>query len=144
MRALSLVAAVSLAACGAAPLVQDAGIADAGPVIHDCTAADSVDRTSATADRRIGFGTALGSGAVSYSPSCIVIATGQSVTFVGNFNTHPLVGGQFNGDAGSPNNPIGRHDTGNADLPIAFATAGLFPFYCDLHAPTMVGVVKVQ
>lgn len=114
------------------------------PTIHDCTTADCVDRSAATAERKIGFGTALGSPALNYAPRCLTIAAGQTVTFVGNFNTHPLVGGQYNGDGGSPNNPMGRHDMGSTDLPVTFSTAGSYPFFCDLHAPTMVGVVRVQ
>ncbi len=142
MKRLVGFAVSALLGCGGGTTVLDAGVIT--PVIHDCTAAAYVDRSDAGADRRVGFGTALGSNAVGYSPSCIVIAAGQSVTFVGNFNTHPLVGGEYGADGGTSNNPIGRHDTGTADLPIGFPSAGLYPFYCDLHAPTMVGVVKVQ
>ena len=145
---LTSIALLALCACGGNGVPPDGGSPhDAGAsfeVIHGCERADFVDRTAASGDRKVGFGTALGSPAVGYSPNCITVAAGQSVTFVGSFNSHPLVGGEYLGDAGSPNNPIGRHDTGSTDLPIAFSSAGLYPFYCDLHAPTMVGVVQVQ
>ena len=115
-----------------------------GPVIHGCDDASYFARTGASDDRRIGFGTALGSGAVGYAPKCLTIAAGQSVTFVGDFSTHPLVPGEYAGDAGTPGNPIPSQRSGSVDLSVTFSSAGYFPYYCDLHAPTMVGVVHVQ
>lgn len=108
------------------------------PVIHGCT--DYV----TTAERRVSFGTANDSPALGYAPKCLTISVGQSVTFVGNFNTHPLVPGAFNSDAGSSGNPIERRATGSDAFVVTFDAPGLFPYFCDLHAPTMTGVVQVR
>ncbi len=150
---MTLGVALVLAGCGAMTAgTNDAGTAvtdggsggfDGGvPTIHGCTAASYVDRR--TGSREIGFGTALNSPAIGYSPSCMIISAGQSATFVGSFNTHPLVGGQYMGSAGTTPNPIGRHDTGSANVTVTFAQPGLYPFYCDYHAPSMVGAISVQ
>src|SRR5262245_56348205 len=45
------------------------------PSVNGCTTADAVDRTKPTADRTVEFGSYF------YSPQCIRIAAGQSVTF---------------------------------------------------------------
>ena len=112
------------------------------PSLHGCASTSFVDRRAGSRD--IGFGTSLGSPALGYSPNCMIIAAGQSAKWVGNFDTHPLVGGEHNGTAGTMPNPIGRHDTGSAAVEVTFGTAGLYPYYCDYHAPTMVGVIWVQ
>lgn len=136
MRALmtSLMFVTALAGCGGPTVTPDAGV----PVIHGCT--DYV----VTAERRVSFGTANDSPALGYAPKCLTISVGQSVTFAGNFNTHPLVPGAFNSDAGTSGNPIARKDTGADDSVVTFDAPGLFPYFCDLHAPTMVGVVQVR
>ncbi|PZR12841.1 MAG: hypothetical protein DI536_14885 [Archangium gephyra] len=130
---------VALAACGEPVTKPDGGSVE---VIHNCT--EYVDRSAEGAARQVSFGSANDSPALGYAPKCITIARGQSVTFSGNFNTHPLSPGAFNADAGSPGNPITRKDTGADDLVVVFPEAGLYPYYCDLHAPTMVGVVQVR
>lgn len=116
---------------------------DAGPpAIHGCSASSFIDRR--TGSRDIGFGTELGSPALGYTPQCMIISVGQSAKWVGNFSTHPLVGGEYNGTAGTTPNPIARHDTGSTPVEVTFNAAGLYPYYCDYHAPTMVGVIWVQ
>ena len=148
MRTISLFAALTCVGCGAAQSTIDAGAtpgADAGAVaqtIHGCTSSAYVD--GRTGDRQIGFGTALGSPALGYSPNCLIISAGQTVTWVGNFSVHPLVGGEYRGDAGTSPTPIVRVDTGSDPKAVTFATPGLYPYYCDNHAPTMEGVVWVQ
>lgn len=135
----SLLIVLALAGCGsAAP-----GPAP-GPVLHECDDAAYLDKSEVSADRRIGFGTALGSGPVNYAPKCMTIAKGQSVTFVGDFSTHPLVPGEYAGDGGTAGSPITEQRSGATDYAVAFPAAGYFPYYCDLHAPTMVGVVHVK
>lgn len=106
------------------------------PELQGCTAADWVDRSAPSADRRVGFGTQLGSSAVGYAPRCLRIAPGQTVTFVGNFGAHPLA-------PTSTPNPIPAKDSGGDDLPVTFPGAGGYPYHCTLHAPTMVGAVWV-
>ncbi|MGV3621333.1 MAG: hypothetical protein ACO1OB_10980, partial [Archangium sp.] len=102
---------ILLVACGESVTTPDAG--PGVEVIHGCT--EYADRSAAGAERRVSFGSANDSPALGYAPKCITVARGQSVTFTGNFNTHPLAPGAFNSDAGSPGNPITRKDTGADD-----------------------------
>ncbi len=128
MRAAILI----LAACAAV------GCGAATPTAPGCSTSDWVDRSAASADRRVGFGNQLGSSAVGYAPACIQIAAGQSVTFVGDFGTHPLV------PAGGTANPIPNKDSGNQDTAVQFDSAGTYAYACSLHEPTMVGAVWVK
>jgi plastocyanin len=79
----------------------------------------------------------------SYSPKCIRIAAGQSITFTGDFSFHPLVGGQ--NDVSDPQSPIGSTSSGLMKT-VAFPAAGTFPFYCDEHVLSfgMTGAVFVD
>jgi plastocyanin len=112
--------------------------------LNGCDEADYADRTDAAMDRRIGFGSALNSPAFGYSPACITISVGQSVTFVGNFASHPLVPGTVSGGGASANNPIQAQRSGSADYMVSFPTAGSYPYFCDVHKPGMAGVVRVR
>lgn len=142
--ACALVASLSVAAAGC-------GTDSAPGEYNNCSAAMFVDRSAAGASRTVGYGGALGSGLFAYSPSCITIAAGQTVTFSGgtttNFGVHPLAPGVLNAlTAGSPNNPIPRLSDGSrAETTVTFPTAGTYPFVCEAHASAgMVGVVHVQ
>lgn len=118
--------------------------ADSGaPVatIHGCTAAMYVDRGGAGDTRTIAFGGIQGS---SYSPKCMTVAVGQTVTFAGPFNSHPLRGGSVAGDpAGASSNPITNTDTGS-DATFTFTSPGLYPYFCQFHQPGMAGVIQVR
>jgi plastocyanin len=118
----------------------DAGV----ETLHGCDASKYADRSAAAADRRIGFGTALESPALGYSPACMTITAGQSVTFVGSFSTHPLAPGEFQGNRGTLPTPIERRTSGQEDAVFTFSSPGLYPYYCESHAPTMVGVIRVR
>ena len=77
--------------------------------------------------------------AFKYSPACLKVTAGTMVTIEGS-TTHPL-SGLANGSA---NNPI---PTGGKTAPqtVTFATAGFYPYQCDIHASIgMKGVVWVQ
>lgn len=127
---------------------------DAGPVYNGCTAAMFVDRTAASAARTVGFGGAEGSGALAYAPRCMTVSAGQTVTFTGSgpsaFGGHPLSPGVVsNGSTpanpmgGSPGNPIPRTTAGQM-ITVTFPTAGLYPYDCELHEPSMSGVILVR
>ena len=136
---------VSIGCGGMAPSgTTDAGSSapvDAGSVetVHGCTTSAYANRS--TGAREIAFGSAAG---LAYSPKCMSISAGQTVTFKGDFNTHPLVGGMYMGSVGTTPTPIMRRDTGSTDYTVTFATAGLYPYFCDYHAPTMVGAIWVN
>jgi plastocyanin len=81
-------------------------------------------------------------GGLKYSPACIKIAKGSSVTFSGSFMNHPLSGGT----SGTPDasSPITHTMTGtSADF--TFSEAGTFPYYCDFHFSSgMEGAIFVE
>jgi plastocyanin len=135
-----LVLAAATSSCGS----------DEAGTFNSCTEASFVDRTAAAASRVIGYGGASGSGPFTYSPACITIAAGQTVTFSGgtssSFGLHPLSPGVLNTpSAGSAGNPIPRTTDGNTrELTVLFPAAGTFPYICEAHAPGMSGVVRVR
>jgi len=138
-----------LTACGdeAAPGVT-------GPALNGCRSEDYVDLRGASDDRTVGFGGGRGSGPFDYLPRCVVIAPGQSLTFeggtAGTFNVHPLAPGALSDtgvslDAGTEPNPIPRlGDGAGSRATVAFPTAGIYPYHCEYHRPSMAGMVVVR
>lgn len=117
-------------------------VTDAGVVFNDCTEAKFVDK-KAENNTTVNFGGSLGQ---TYSPACVLIAVGHSVTFKGNFQNHPISPGiPGSTTAGSPNNPIVARNSGSTDLTANFATAGDYPYICvDHNNNGMSGVVRVR
>ena len=123
-------------------LVADAGTAsDAGVTLNGCTDAKFIDATANT-NTSVAFGAALG---LKYSPACVTIAVGRSVTFTGAFQSHNLNKGSPNDlTAGSPNNPIPQVTSGS-EKAVTFSTAGDYPYICEFHNGSgMMGVVRVR
>lgn len=116
-----------------------------GAGLNGCTDSTFTDRSDPMAQRVIAFGGAMGSPATNFAPPCITITQGQSVTFVGNFSSHPLTPGEYRGlHLGSDNNPIPATTSGDTPREVTFPTTGNFPFYCQIHhALGMHGVVRV-
>ena len=109
-------------------------------MLHGCAATDYVDQSAAAGVRTVSFG------GVAYTPRCLTIAAGQSVSFSGSFAAHPLRGGLAPGQTGTATtpNPIANTDTGSTAA-FTFATPGFYPFYCNVHfASGMTGVVQVR
>jgi plastocyanin len=130
MKLLGLMA-VGLCACGSSTTA-----------LNNCTTFS--DHSAATDAREVDFGGTLG---LVYSPACMEIAAGQTVTFSGDFSTHPLAPGTgpTASGAGSPNNPIATPAPTAATAPFTFPTAGTYPFYCKVHVGSgMAGVIKVH
>jgi plastocyanin len=74
--------------------------------------------------------------------ACIIVSQGTVVTWQGNFDTHPLVGGVS--PATAPGSPITQADaSGTADATVTFSAADRYPYFCDVHTATMLGVVYV-
>jgi plastocyanin len=115
-------------------VVADSGAADTGSTpatLNGCSAADYVDRTGASADRTVTWG-------FNQTPKCMKIAAGQTVTFNGDFTTHPLV--EKGGDTPNPfSSPQGSGGTRT----VAFPNAGDYGYECAIH-PTILGAVLVQ
>lgn len=143
----------------AAP-ASDAGFAESGPPdsgfdpcgdtggpdatsdtpICDCTLPDAVDLAS-TGNLVIEF-------TYKYTPRCVVVPAGTTITWQGNFLAHPLWPSACSGDVAQ--NPIHDvSDVSQTSLEIDFPVPGVFPYYCPNHAndgPSpegMCGVVYV-
>ncbi|HXX30824.1 MAG TPA: plastocyanin/azurin family copper-binding protein [Myxococcaceae bacterium] len=105
------------------------------------------DRSADSADRTVAFGGFQGSGAFSYSPSCMIIAAGQTVSFQGDFTMHPLSRGTVNDvNAGSPNSPLPlpANDVGSS-LAVTFPASGDYPYWCTIHTREgMNGAIQVK
>jgi plastocyanin len=130
----------------------DAGVTDSGGtgdsggsafmMIHNCAAADYVDRTAETAPT-----VTAGSGDLRWNPPCMTIRAGRSVAFNAPFSIHPLVPGRApnatGGDMGTMPNPITATSTGTTAT-FAFPNAGFYPYYCGNHyLQGMIGVIQV-
>jgi len=108
-----------------------------GEEVNGCDAASAVDRRGETAVTI----TDIDAWGDPHS-ACIVVSQGTAVTWQGNFDTHPLVGGTS--PVTSQGSPITEADaSGTADVTVTFNAGGLFPYFCDNHPTTMLGVVAV-
>ena len=85
------------------------------------------------------FGGTLGS---VYSPPCVTVRAGTSVTWEGSFAGHPL----SPSTRGTAMNPITRVASGSSAT-VTFPRAGFYPFFCEFHGSDsgsgMAGVVQV-
>ena len=136
----SPLALIFLFACGSDPAkTVDASPDGAPAAINGCQAAQAVDRTAAAASRMITFGTDE-----LYTPRCLKISVGQSVTWSGSFEFHPLRPGIVGGAQvdPQPGNPVPSVNSGTSQV-VTFAAAGAWAYYCTAHAPGMAGVVYV-
>jgi plastocyanin len=92
------------------------------------------DATAAGADRTISFT------CCQYTPKCLKIASGQSVTFAGSFGSHPLH------QACGPASEITSTSAGNSAT-FMLDVPGEYGFYCSVHGnPTgsgMAGSIQV-
>ena len=135
-----VVAALGFALVGCGSSNPDADTIDeifGGAEVNDCDAASAVDRRGETAVTI----TDIDAWGDPHS-ACIVVSQGTAVTWQGNFDTHPLVGGTS--PVTSQGSPITEADaSGTADVTVTFNAAGLFPYFCDNHRMTMLGVVAV-
>lgn len=94
-----------------------------------------VDRTAPAADRTI----AITAG--TFTPTCVRVATGQTVTFVGPWSLKPGVPGDQG--AGAPGSPIPTISfTGSVDA--TFTRAGDYPFFSTVGAPPAQGLIRVR
>ena len=116
------------------------GGGDGAAVLHGCAPGAFMDARAAAASRVVTFGATF-----QFTPKCLTVAAGQTVTFMGFFTGHPLSPGVQGGGAGaSPGNPIPRTAMGDR-VDVVFPTAGVFPYFCEMHgAAGMVGVVRVE
>src|SRR5437588_6987122 len=123
MRRGAFLALVVTAGCGASSMAPGPG------TVNGCAAGDFVPGGSAG---QIRYGDPIG---LAYSPKCLSIAAGQSVTFVGDttqgssFTVHPLRPGGANGtDPGASGNPIAAQ-SGDSTYTVAFPAAGTYGYF---------------
>ncbi len=124
--------------CDSLPTTPDAGPGgDAGAgfmALPPCT-----NPTGYTAATAIAFGGTLGN---VFSPNCVTVHAGATVTWTGSFVVHPLSAG----NGGSAGNPVPATTAGTT-VSATFPTAGFYPFYCMRHGSAagagMAGVVQV-
>ena len=110
--------------------------------INGCTEATAEDHT-ADAMVAIAFGGTTG---FAYSPPCIKVNAGATVTFNGAFISHPLEPGEVkcNAPTVDMSSPIKETTTGMT-ASFMLPTAGTYPFYCGEHfAAGMKGAIFVK
>jgi plastocyanin len=122
----------SALACTSSNPQSDAG-SDAAAAINGCTTYTDMTASGGTI---AGPTTAT---AAQYSPNCVHIKVGQSVTWTSDFTNHPLVP---TSGVGSSGNPITATSTGST-VTFAFPAAGTFAYNCGIHSTTMLGAVEV-
>ncbi|MEY4576488.1 MAG: hypothetical protein RL701_1191, partial [Pseudomonadota bacterium] len=136
----------TMAAAGSGGGASNGGGAGAAATVdyNGCAAANYSDRSDSSAERIVVMG---GSGLV-YTPKCMRIAVGQSVSWTGSFLAHPLApGNPQDSKSGSASNPIQPTATGQS-AEFTFSKAGTYPYYCTLHGlgtgQGMAGVIDVR
>lgn len=79
-----------------------------------------------------------------YSPNCVKIKVGATVTFTGDFGSHPLTAGGSTGTSPIPASTSVADDGGAVgSLVVTFGTAGTYDFHCGIHGSQMFGGVLV-
>jgi plastocyanin len=114
---------------------QDAGSGnECATTFANCTTfTDHTDGGTPT----VGFGGGLGN---NYSPKCLRIKAGQSITFSGAFTSHPL------DQACGPVDVITATDTGST-ASFTFSATGRYGYFCTVHGTStgtgMAGAINV-
>ena len=80
-----------------------------------------------------------------YTPNCVKIKAGSTVTFTGDFDSHPLTAGASTATSPIPASTNLADDGGTVGSKvITFGTAGTYDFLCGVHGTTtMFGGVLV-
>jgi hypothetical protein len=105
------------------------GSAARAQTVQDCSTAQFLDRSAASADRRITWDFSISSD----PERCLTVRQGQTVVWDGDLDNHPL-----GGSGGNMPNPIGLHQNGS----VTFNAPGTFGYVCLAHS-SMKGAIKV-
>ncbi|UQA59735.1 plastocyanin/azurin family copper-binding protein [Polyangium aurulentum] len=107
--------------------------------LNGCTAASAEDHTLGTMVTIEGEGTA-------YTPKCIRIKAGTTVTFESDFAPHPLVGGVVKDGTRSEDESSPIQSTASGSVAsFTFPNAGGYGYYCDAHfAEGMYGAIFAE
>lgn len=76
--------------------------------------------------------------------ACVLVEPGTKVTWEGNFNIHPLIGGSPGQVEATNPVTLGSPQTGSNPITIDFPSSGTFGYFCTIHTTSMQGVVYVQ
>jgi plastocyanin len=135
-----LLGALLVVGCGTSSSgTSDAATAGAGGGGGDAGVFTAIAPCAAVSSYMTGATTIMTTANFTYSPACLKVAAGSSVTIEASA-VHPLSGLA----TGSANNPIPAGGK-TADQMVTFPTPGFYPFHCDVHfAIGMSGVVWVQ
>lgn len=126
---------LTLGGCGEA---ADGGTSDGGgttdggkppAIVNGCTT--FVDLTRGTAD--ITWDLSL----VGTPGRCLMVKQGQTVTWNGDFTSHPL-----KASGGTTPSPIVNGQPGDTDVAIQFDDPGVYGYVCEIHA-SMTGAIQV-
>ena len=85
-----------------------------------------------------------------YTPACLKVSAGSTVTFTGDFLTHPLLPSSKRGTlTGNPITATAVVPDGGTSVQFTFPTPGFYAYQCDVHGSAddgtgMEGVVWVQ
>jgi plastocyanin len=74
-----------------------------------------------------------------YQPNCMTVRSGQSVTWRGRLEDHPLEPR----DGSSPGNPIPTITRDVGSVLVTFPCPGDFNFGCTKHGGAMAGTIRV-
>jgi plastocyanin len=129
-RSLLLLIPLAAIACSNGPEQGDSG-SDASAPVNGCTTYEDDTAAGATVTGP------SGSAPAQYSPACVHIKAGQSVTWNVDLTAHPLEA--FGGDTPSP---IQTTNSGTT-VSFTFPNAGTFGFHCQVHPSVMQGAVEV-
>ena len=118
-----------LTACGGAATTTTL---PSGVTVNGCEPTSATDlrgRPQVT----VHFGGALG---LRYQPACFQVSPGTQVTFSGEFDQHPLVGGAISGGGKmpDPSSPFDGPTSTGTSKTFTLPVAATLPFYCDVHA----------
>lgn len=135
--------AIDAASLDGDPLDGNGGIdaaidGPAAPMLNGCTEMAAMDRTDPGAQRSVTFA------GFAYTPRCLKVKVGQTVTWNGDLSFHPLRAGAIvdNQPMAQPGNPIPSTSAGNT-VSVTFNAAGDFGYYCAVHQPGMAGAIYV-
>ncbi len=123
---------------GSSGTTGSAGTTGAFRAVEPCPAA-----TDYVAGTMVDFGAG---GQAVYTPSCLKLTAGATVTFNGDFSFHPISPSATRGD--TSNNPITDTASGTGKT-FTFLNPGFFAYFCDFHGSSdtgagMAGVIWVQ
>lgn len=103
----------------------------AGVSVHDCTIEEAEDRSN-EAEVVLQW--------LNPHHRCVLVSPGTTITWSGNFNSHPLAGGVT--PVTDNSSPISSADDQGGS--VVLNEVGDYPYFCEIHTGTMTGVIYVR